>query len=676
MRYAHFCWLFLFSLLSCAQDFGGPASLCIRFSLQAGQRTLVPDIDTTLASFRVQGKGPPGASFDMTVSSSVLQLDSLVPGSWDISVSGHNKAGILISEGSASLVLSTGMTTFHTLLLCPARGRGTMEITLVWGEGTIADPRVNGKLTDLAGVETVPEVVLSPGQATISAADVETGYHVLAVTLKDGDLFQRGYTWAVQILKDTVTKAVIDTNSGLPKTASTFAFSQDTCPPLELGIGALDTHVFRGMVVRPLADISDAEQTSAFTWYVNGLAAGFGREIAFDTASCPSLTRVDLVVSSQDAARAGSFGKFLNIVDPVFHGTIAFLKAFLDNNGGVDGLEGARCVILTGQEERLIVAGYTENEVGVFCYDSYGILGFKERLGQSVLLNGVSNLCALPGSTDFFVAATKGNSVTLFREQSSRYVPLFTIGNEVDCDLLAPKGLAVSPDGKFLYVSGSGSGTIIVCSVDILPPSLSLKQTIKGEGALASLLIAPEALALSPDGEYLYACDYGSDSVLVFSRNGIEGTLSFVSSVKDGESGIETLNGPTALAVTGRQVYVTSYYDHALTVFSRNSADGTLSLIEVHKNGLNGFQGLRYAQGVAISPDGKEMYAAGGGDDSLCVFSRDAAAGRLLFVSRAVEGVAGVYGLDSPRSIAVSPDCCSVFVASANSNALGVFRRK
>ena len=45
------------------------------------------------------------------------------------------------------------------------------------------------------------------------------------------------------------------------------------------------------------------------------------------------------------------------------------------------------------------------------------------------------------------------------------------------------------------------------------------------------------------------------------------------------------------------------------------------------------------ASGVTVSPDGKYVYAIGASDDAVAVFSRDSATGKLTFVEVQKDGV-------------------------------------
>ena len=94
--------------------------------------------------------------------------------------------------------------------------------------------------------------------------------------------------------------------------------------------------------------------------------------------------------------------------------------------------------------------------------------------------------------------------------------------------------------------------------------------------------------------------------------------------VKNGVNGVSGLGGARGLAVSpdGKQVYVASQFDDALAVFSRDPDSGALTLAGVHKNGVNGVTGLNTANGIAVSPSGSHIYVSGFDDNAIAVFSR------------------------------------------------------
>ena len=106
------------------------------------------------------------------------------------------------------------------------------------------------------------------------------------------------------------------------------------------------------------------------------------------------------------------------------------------------------------------------------------------------------------------------------------------------------------------------------------------------------------------------------------------GHLTFVEFQQDGVGDVDGLEDAWAVAVSpdGSHLYVASFGDYAVGVFSRNSTTGALTFVEVQKDGVGGVDGLFGATAVTVSPDESHLYAAGQADDAVAVFSIVAAA--------------------------------------------------
>src|SRR3989442_1464249 len=197
------------------------------------------------------------------------------------------------------------------------------------------------------------------------------------------------------------------------------------------------------------------------------------------------------------------------------------------------------------------------------------------------------------------------------------------------------------------------------------------------DGGGVNGLRSAQALALSPDGANLYAAGAGDSALAVFSRNPATGALTFVEEDKQGTVGIEGLGGASAVAVSpdGLHVYAAGTQDDSVAVFSRDGTSGALFFVERERDSVDGVSGLAGVNAVAVSPDGTNVYAAGGTDDAVAVFSRDSATGALIFVELERQATNGVDGLDGVDAVAVSPDGTHVYTAASNANAVAVFDR-
>ncbi|PRC61731.1 hypothetical protein C6A85_06950, partial [Mycobacterium sp. ITM-2017-0098] len=76
----------------------------------------------------------------------------------------------------------------------------------------------------------------------------------------------------------------------------------------------------------------------------------------------------------------------------------------------------------------------------------------------------------------------------------------------------APSALALSPDGRLLYVTNRGSNSVSVIDAATFTRIDANTSMFTKDIRVGS---APSALALSPDGRLLYVTNRGSNSVSV-----------------------------------------------------------------------------------------------------------------------------------------------------------------
>ena len=229
--------------------------------------------------------------------------------------------------------------------------------------------------------------------------------------------------------------------------------------------------------------------------------------------------------------------------------------------------------------------------------------------------------------------------------------------------LAAVPGLALShneftsaPDGRHLYLA---SGQVI--TRDLATGALS-------PGPNVPLLPGPagaSGIAISPDGEHVYVADYYG-KIFVYDRDPLTGALTFVEAEEDGVGGVDGLYSASALVVSpdGAHVYVVGWTELSLVVFARDSGTGALSFVEVLREGVGGVTGLDHPDGIAVSPDGAHVFVLSVGPGNVAVFARDAGTGTLSFVEVQKNGVGGVTGMDSPTELIVSGDGAYVYVAA------------
>jgi 6-phosphogluconolactonase (cycloisomerase 2 family) len=186
-----------------------------------------------------------------------------------------------------------------------------------------------------------------------------------------------------------------------------------------------------------------------------------------------------------------------------------------------------------------------------------------------------------------------------------------------------------------------------------------------------------DAVAISPDGLQIYAAGRDDNAVAVFRRDLRRGALNFLQVLREGDGGWQGLAGVRHLAVSpdGKNVYAAGQADNSLVVFTRDLATGLLAFQQVLQDNVKGVDGLEGVVSLAVSPDGKQVYAAGSRDNAVAVFSRSLTTGGLAFSQILRDGVGGITGIESISSVTLSPDGKQVYATSSTDMALAVFSR-
>lgn len=274
-------------------------------------------------------------------------------------------------------------------------------------------------------------------------------------------------------------------------------------------------------------------------------------------------------------------------------------------------------------------------------------------------------------------------------------------------------GVVVSPDGKNVYVGSATSKAIAVFERDtdtgaltqLSAPndciSTATPACAAGKGVLGG------AMTISPDGKYLYTA-----GVSVFERHtgtGDKGRLTQLPGssgcvVDDpGDDDLDPthncvdgigLEGGTAVKISSdsKNLYVAAFGGNntygSVAVFNRNPATGTIAQPDqgacitdtdptAEIPGCDTAPGLLTVTGLAISPDGENVYATGADTNSVGVFSRNLDSGQLTPLGDphgCVEdsGIGSsdhcglAPGLIYPNGIVVSPEGNSVYAVGGN----------
>ncbi|MCP4201263.1 MAG: lactonase family protein [bacterium] len=229
--------------------------------------------------------------------------------------------------------------------------------------------------------------------------------------------------------------------------------------------------------------------------------------------------------------------------------------------------------------------------------------------------------------------------------------------------------VALSPDGKHAYAAVALDDALIVFSIHSATGKLTFVESFFDTDVGIDGLDSARSLAVSPDGKNVYVAALVDSSISWYDRDSGTGKLTFNAIIKDTDVGIDGLGGAHAVVVSpdGEHVYVAARSEDEVSVFTRAGATGDLTFLEIEDDGVGGVDGLDAAEALALSPDGEHLYVAGENDNAVAVFERETAAGanfgKLTFLEVEREGVGGVDGMTGANGVAVSPDGDNVYVA-------------
>lgn len=139
-----------------------------------------------------------------------------------------------------------------------------------------------------------------------------------------------------------------------------------------------------------------------------------------------------------------------------------------------------------------------------------------------------------------------------------------------------------------------------------------------------------------------------------------------------------------AVAADGAHVYAVSSYDDAVLSYSRDSASGALARIGcVRRTASPGCAAGRALDGpiaLELSPDGRSLYVASANADAVLAFDRDPVTGALTQAGCVSEtGTGGQcadgHDLDEPSDLAVTADGQTLVVTTSRSDAVHAFAR-
>jgi YVTN family beta-propeller protein len=204
-----------------------------------------------------------------------------------------------------------------------------------------------------------------------------------------------------------------------------------------------------------------------------------------------------------------------------------------------------------------------------------------------------------------FTSNARENTISLINVSEGSVLETIAVGR-------GPQGLALSPDGRYLYVANQLDDTVSVLFV----PDTRIIKNIPAQGG-------PMAIAVSPDGGILFVSCYSSGFVTALRAE--DGAIISAIPVGEGAAGL-------TLSSDGEHLY------------AANRAEGTVSIIQTSNYTIAAVIDLGEdfgPSGVRISPGEDSLYVTGYRSNGVAVIDRgDHRIRRMIETGKGPSGIA------------------------------------
>ncbi|HEV7989770.1 MAG TPA: beta-propeller fold lactonase family protein [Candidatus Binataceae bacterium] len=228
-----------------------------------------------------------------------------------------------------------------------------------------------------------------------------------------------------------------------------------------------------------------------------------------------------------------------------------------------------------------------EGTLSEFSRGADGNLNFL-RTAKAGAVNGPTGIAIDPSSRFLYVANEGDSRIHQFRiERDTGELAPIGEGAVDDGSASRPQQIAISPRGDFLYVTNPGKssggknngGSIAEYAIDPTTGALKPLETFRGGG-----LQQPLGIAFMPNGKFIYVSDLGAGTLVAFAVE-TSGKLKLVSSTpslgdKPGRPGL------IAVRPSGSFVYTADRSQGAVVV-AKAAEDGKLSVTGTYHVGIS-----------------------------------------------------------------------------------------
>ena len=232
------------------------------------------------------------------------------------------------------------------------------------------------------------------------------------------------------------------------------------------------------------------------------------------------------------------------------------------------------------------------------------------------------------------VAVSPNGSFLYVSNRGSNSVFAYTIGATGALTAIAgspfpagtnPSAVEVSPNGDFLYVSNEGSNDVSA-------------YMIGGTGALTPVTgspfaagTTPSGVAVSPNNAFLYVSNQGSNNVSAYTITAVTGVLvPLVSGVGNPFVAGTSPSGVT-VSPNGDFLYVSNQGSNNVSAYTITAVTGVL--VPLISGVGNPFAAGTSPSGVTVSPNGSFLYVSNQGSNNVSAFTITVGTGVLASIA-------------------------------------------
>jgi 6-phosphogluconolactonase len=327
---------------------------------------------------------------------------------------------------------------------------------------------------------------------------------------------------------------------------------------------------------------------------------------------------------------------------------LVFIGTYTPREGASRGIYSVRFDTTTGALSEPVLAAETPNPTFLSLNPNGKIL---YALGDSTPLTDSPG-----GAAAAFTIDPAGGKLVLLNAQPTGGASLAHIG--------------IDGTGRTLVAISYGGGQITSFPVDKDGKVGPRASFLTSSGPLGPNKVRqekphPHSVTFSPDNRFAYVCDLGRDKVLRFKIDHATSQL-----ISDGEFAAAPGAGPrhSKFTADGRDFYVINEMGSTITHYSCNPSTGNLTAQESVSTLPDDFKGTNTTAEIRIHPSERFVYGSNRGHDSIAVFARDPANGKLSRIQIISSGGA------HPRNFCLSPDGAWLICANRDTNNIAVFK--